>query len=155
MRQSPLQLTEALKMAGIRVTPQRTAVLGVLRDTHEHLSAESVYRRVRQRQPGLSMATVYRTLEMLRDAGLVLEGRLGDDRNFYESNIDPHFHFVCLACHAIEDMAPDRAAELQREIAEESGYQIRWSRLEFFGTCARCAESTETEPRKGAALRPE
>ena len=136
---SPRQLNEALKTAGIRVTPQRMAVFGVLQDSREHLSAESIHLRVRKRQPGLSLATVYRTLEMLRDEGLVLEGRLGDDRNFYESNVDPHFHFVCLSCHAIEEMAPGRAAQLQQELTEESGLRIQWSRLEFFGVCVRCA----------------
>jgi Fur family peroxide stress response transcriptional regulator len=144
MGQTPRQLSKTLQEAGIRVTPQRVAVFGVLRDSREHLSAEDVYQRVRQRQPGLSLATVYRTLEMLRDAGLALEGRLGEGRNFYEANVEPHFHFVCLACHAVEDLAPERAVELQRELAEESGHTVRWSRLDLFGTCASCGGGTPT-----------
>jgi Fur family peroxide stress response transcriptional regulator len=134
----PLPPSQSLRAAGIRVTPQRLAVYGVLRESGDHLSAEMIFRRVRATQPGLSLATVYRTLEMLRDAGLAVEGRLGDSRNFYETNVEPHFHLVCTGCHTVRDLDPEQALRLQREVTERSGYRIRWSRLEFYGSCTDC-----------------
>ena len=140
-------LSHALRASGIRVTPQRLAVFETLSESRDHLSAEAIFQQVRRRQPSLSLslATVYRTLEMLRDAGLVVEGRLGDDRNFYETNVEPHFHLVCLQCHTVEDLDPVKAVRLQQEVMEQTGYRIRWSRLEFFGTCEDCQSGT-TDP---------
>jgi Fur family transcriptional regulator, peroxide stress response regulator len=133
-----IPLSQSLSAAGIRVTPQRLAVYEVLCESGGHLSAETIFQRVRAAQPSLSLATVYRTLEMLRDAGLAVEGRLGDSRNFYETNVEPHFHLVCIGCHTVRDLDPEQAVQLQREVAERSGYRIRWSRLEFYGSCADC-----------------
>jgi Fur family peroxide stress response transcriptional regulator len=143
MDQKSLALSQSLRAAGIRVTPQRLAVYETLRESGDHLSAEALYQRVRQKQPGLSLATVYRTLEMLRDTGLAVEGRLGDDRNFYETNVEPHFHLVCLKCHVVEDLAPEQAVRLQREVMERSGYRIQRSRLEFFGVCRTCQTDSD------------
>ncbi len=131
-------LSQPLRAVGIRVTPQRLAVYEVLRESDDHLSAETIFQRVRATQPSLSLATVYRTLEMLRDAGLAVEGRLGDSRNFYETNVEPHFHLVCIDCHTVQDLDPEQAVRLQREMTERSGYRIRWSRLEFYGSCIDC-----------------
>jgi Fur family peroxide stress response transcriptional regulator len=127
-----------LQSAGVRVTPQRLAVFEELRESGEHLSAEALFRRVKERQPSLSLATVYRTLDMLREAGLIVEGRLGDERNFYEANVEPHFHLICLNCHEVRDLSPEGAEALHREAEANSGYRIHWSRLEFFGTCEAC-----------------
>jgi Fur family peroxide stress response transcriptional regulator len=148
MKHDQNALPRYLREAGIRITPQRLAVFEELRESRDHLSAEALFQRVRRRQPSLSLATVYRTLEMLRDAGLIVEGRMGDDRNFYEANVDPHFHLVCLKCHLIRDLAPERAAELQREVVSQSGYAIRWSRLEFFGTCEECQKHESESERR-------
>ncbi len=135
-----LNWTQRLRRAGIRVTPQRLAIVEALHDSRDHLSAEALLLRVRTRLPGASLATVYRSLDTLRDAGIIHQGRLGEQRNFYETNVEPHFHFVCQRCHAVEDLEPMKADALRREIADTSGHLIRSCRLELFGLCRDCRD---------------
>ena len=97
-------LQKALRSAGRRLTPQRRLILQVLEESSSHLDADALYEQVKARDPEVSLATVYRTLAVLREIGLVETTRLGQDHGHYETVRDaPHYHFTCLKCGEVID----------------------------------------------------
>src|SRR3990172_6705094 len=97
----PPQLADSLHTAGLRLTPQRTLILSILNETDEHLDAEGIYDLARSRLPGLNLATVYRTLAVLKHMGLIEQRYFARDhrREYYEAvGKREHYHFTCLGC---------------------------------------------------------
>ncbi len=133
------ELTARLKERGYRLTPQRMAVLKVLLESKEHPTVEQVYERLKKDMPTTSLATVYKTVTVLKEMGEVLEMGFGDGSNRYDGNKPyPHPHLICIKCRRILD--PDVAgwADLPQQIAERTGYRIVNHRLDFFGICPQC-----------------
>lgn len=95
-----------LALAGLRCTPQRTAVLKYLLSHPRHATAEEIHRAVLRTHPGLAQGTTYKALHALAEAGLVHEMRLLGDPVRYEANTTPHHHFVCDVCGVPEDIPP-------------------------------------------------
>src|SRR5580658_5385278 len=93
---------ELLRKRGYRLTPQRFLIMSVIQDAQEHLSVEQIAERVQQRNPYVSLSTVYRTLELLRELGLVRENHLPGEQPHYEaSEGKAHHHLVCKHCRAV------------------------------------------------------
>jgi Fur family peroxide stress response transcriptional regulator len=133
------ELVDKLASHGLRLTPQRMAVLRILASSREHLNIEEIYARVQRQFPMTSLATIYNTVTMLKDMGEVLELSFGSGGNRYDGNKPtPHPHLVCERCRTVID--PDLPAldELASEIGERTGYQIISHRLDFFGICPQC-----------------
>lgn len=129
---------ERLRAAGIRITGQRWAIYTEVRDSRAHPDAESVFRAVRARIPSVSLDTVYRTLWMLHDLGLVaaMGQRSGGIR--FDGNPERHHHFVCRHCGAIRDFT-DRRLDAVKAPASLAGVgSIRQATVEFQGICASC-----------------
>lgn len=133
------QILEVLRQRGYRITPQRLAVLKILAESKDHPSVEAIYRQVKQDFPTTSLATIYKTVTLLKETGQVLELGFADWGSRYDGNRPfPHPHIICTKCGAIVD--PDFATmqEMTKDMAHQSGYQITHHRLDFFGLCPRC-----------------
>lgn len=136
-------LREKLSQSGHRITPQRLAILEALARS-EHPSAEGIYARVLQCSPTTSLATVYKTLETLRDMGEVLEMEVGDGRRHFDGlRPQPHPHVVCTRCGNIADVEIGDLGGLQDRAAQASGYQLQSQRVEFYGLCASCQQQKD------------
>jgi Fur family peroxide stress response transcriptional regulator len=126
-----------LKSAGHRITPQRLAVARIVLESSEHPSVEEIYRQVRKDFPTTSLATVYNTLERLKEMGEVLELPFSGGSRYDGLNPHPHSHLRCTVCGAIEDLDIDLGSAAE-EVAAKKGYADVHHRLEFYGVCPRC-----------------
>lgn len=134
-------LREIFQESGLRLTSQRRLVLDVLKGCDEHLEADEIYDRAKTRAPGLSLATVYRTLGVLKELGLVEEHRLGEGHSHYEAVQEgPHYHFTCRRCGKVIEFDTPLVAEVRREICEREDVRITQSHLYFVGYCADCQD---------------
>ena len=133
------EIVARLRNGGHRLTPQRMAVLTILTQGHEHPSAEQIYERVRGDFPMTSLATVYKTVSLLKEIGEVLELDFGDHRSHYDGrNPSPHPHLICVRCRTIVDSGTGAPVKLAEELGLETGYQILSHRLDFYGVCPQC-----------------
>lgn len=128
---------EALRARGLRLTEPRRAILDVVRATEAHPSAAAVYRRVRRRLPGVSLATVYRNLRILAAQGLLTE-RPGAAGTRFDGNTSAHDHFTCVVCGRIFDVPPLSGNRLRRAVGSTTGFEVLDHRIEFSGRCGRC-----------------
>jgi Fe2+ or Zn2+ uptake regulation protein len=144
MGDSSERLHEALRAAGRRLTAQRRLIVQVLVESSGHLDADALYDRVKARDPDISLATVYRTLALLRDIGVVEEHRLGEDHSHYEAvRQEPHYHFTCLRCGKVIEFDSPLVAQIERELCEREGVRVTGAHLHISGTCAECTETAE------------
>ncbi len=130
-------LRAKLKSAGYRITPQRLAIIKVLIESREHPSVDQIYRQVRKDFPTTSLATVYNTLECLKEMKEVLELPFSDGARYDGRNPSSHPHLVCTVCGTIEDLDIDLGRTVA-EVAASRGYADVHERLEFYGVCPRC-----------------
>ncbi len=128
-----------LRLNKFRITPQRLAILKVFLNSTEHPSVERVYKQVRADFPTTSLATVYKTVHLLKEIGEILEIGFADGRNRYDGlKPYPHPHLICMKCKAIIDPKLSNLDHLTSEVEQASGYQILSHQLEFFGICPAC-----------------
>jgi len=133
------KMINRLKEEGFRLTPQRVAVVKILASNEEHLSAEKIYERVRADFPFTSLATIYKTVTLLKQLGEVMELGFVDDSNRFDgARPYPHPHLICTKCRRILDPDLPVLSELPRELAKKTGYHILNHRLDFFGVCPEC-----------------
>jgi Fur family ferric uptake transcriptional regulator len=128
----------------MRITPQRRLVLDILSRANDHLDANDIYERGRRHDQRLSLSTVYRTLGMLKDTGVVRELHLDGEQHHYELvGRDEHAHLVCLECGRVievESIAFARAAET---VGQAHGFQVAMAQVELAGYCAECRRRRE------------
>jgi Fur family ferric uptake transcriptional regulator len=136
--------TRTLQDLGYRLTPQRTLVWDVLRLQDAHLSADEVCQKVQEHFPHVNISTVYRTLDLLVDLGLVRETCLGPNRRFYEVEEDiPHHHLVCNTCGRVIHIHDEDLGGLAASLLAVEGFAAR--EVTAFGVCRPCRElETET-----------
>ena len=130
-----------LREQGYRLTPQRLAILDVLRNNHGHLNPTEIYQRVSQDIPGLTEATVYRTLNFLAEQGLVLVAHLGRGRLVYELAEHDHHHLICRQCGDMREIDHLELKELYKQFLNNTGYQINTIHATFFGHCPECLKN--------------
>jgi Fe2+ or Zn2+ uptake regulation protein len=136
-------LRHALEMRGQRCTAQRAAVYRFLYATDAHPTAEEVFRRVRSELPGISLATVYKSLETLVACGLAQKLGYGDASARYDGRTDPHSHARCLGCGRIADVpGAIPATEQLRFDHHARPFRVTGIRLELTGYCAECDPGT-------------
>ena len=139
-------LHQAIASSGLRMTRQRQAILDVLRQSPAHLDAEALHDRVRQQNPRISLATVYRTLALLKEFGLVQEHRLGEEHGHFEAAPQaPHYHFTCLKCHKVIEFKAPALQRVVREVAAKESVQITNVHLLLSGYCADCQPGSVEE----------
>ncbi len=131
---------DTLKNNGIRMTPQRHAILTYLFQTKSHPTADEIYKALEKEYPSMSVATVYNNLRVFREAGLVQELSFGDDSSRFEANSSIHYHVVCRECGHIEDFFYPCLTDLEKLAAKRTGFTIESHRVELYGLCASCQE---------------
>jgi len=130
-----------LRQRACRITPQRVAILKIFLSSDEHPSVERVYEQVRVDFPTTSLATVYKTVALLKEIGEILEISFADGRNRYDGlKPYPHPHLICTRCKSIMDPEVSLLEQLQAEVAQSSGYLVLSHQLEFFGICPACQQ---------------
>ena len=142
----------ALHARGERLTPQRLLVLDALHGADGHQTAEAIFEQVRARYPYVNLATVYRTLNWLRDRGLITETDLGGGQTEYEALGERrHHHLICLGCGERREFADELVAPLAASLRERYGFAPRLDHLAVFGTCAACQEAAMNETEAGSS----
>lgn len=124
------------------MTPQRLAILRILSENEGHPSAEMIYQKVKVDFPTTSLATVYKTVTLLKELGEVLELGFAEGSNRYDgTNPHPHPHLICMKCSQIVDPSLDSLEEMTHELIKETGFKIVNHRLDFFGICPDCQKN--------------
>jgi Fe2+ or Zn2+ uptake regulation protein len=139
MSESKDHLRDAFRAAGRRLTVQRRLVLEVLEASDEHLDAEALYDQAKLQGSNISLATVYRTLAVLKEMGMVEEHRLGEEHGHYESVREgPHYHFTCLGCGRVIEFDSPLVAQVEQELCRREGVCVTSAHLHLSGYCAQC-----------------
>lgn len=137
MAQRTAEIIETLKAKRLRVTPQRFAVYANLLDRTDHPTAEQILTDLNQDGPISSQATIYNSLQALRQVGLVREVLLGEGVCRYDANVDPHHHFRCRCCGAIEDIPWQQLQNI--DISQvRAGLQVDGYEVTVHGVCENC-----------------
>jgi Fur family peroxide stress response transcriptional regulator len=133
------EMITKLREGGYRITPQRLAVLKILSVSEGHPSVERIYQQVKPDFPTTSLATVYKTVGLVKGLGEVLELEFSDGSNRYDGNNPyPHPHLICIKCKKIVDPNPTSLTDMTRELISDTGFDIITHRLDFFGICPDC-----------------
>ena len=132
----------SLKQRGVRLTRQLQILLELIDRTGEHLDAERLYQMAKAQDPKLNRVTVYRTLKMLKEGGLVDELDLmhyGGDQHYYETRLkQEHAHVICLRCGKVEEFFGEPLQRLRKQIESHFGFQVLLARTEVGGYCSHC-----------------
>lgn len=124
--------------AGVRMTPQRIAILHEVRDAGGHMTAGEIYERVREKNPTVAYGTVYRTLHLLAEHGVILEFPFGDQASRFDGRTERHDHVHCTVCGHLADVDVPSAL-LARHVAEEqTGFSVEAHQTIFSGVCPTC-----------------
>ena len=135
---------QELNVSGLRITNQRASILEIIRRGQGHLDADEVYRLAREKQPRLSLSTVYRTLQTLKKLGLVEEVHFDETHHHYEAKSPAeHHHLVCLGCGRVVEFHYSLARLVKRNIAEAKDFKITGSEVRMTGYCPRCLQERE------------
>ena len=133
---------QAINVAGLRITSQRALILEVIRQGQGHLDADELYRRARERQPRLSLSTVYRTLQTLKKLGLVEELHFDEAHHHYEVKPSAeHHHLVCLDCGRVIEFNRPLSRYIKRNVPEAKDFDIIETEVRMSGYCAKCRRS--------------
>jgi len=138
MQEPVNQIVQTLREKGLRVTPQRFAVYANLLGRADHPTAEQILGDLNQDAPTSSQATVYSSLQALRDVGLIREVLLEQGICRYDANVGPHHHFRCQSCGAIEDIAWEQFQSIRLEQLRP-GLQVEDYEVTVRGRCDNCA----------------
>ena len=135
------QLVAALRARGQRVTSQRLLILDALREADRHVSAEQVLGAVSQRLPGLSLPTVYATLELFEEMGIVRRVSAGRGAVLFDPRREPHHHLVCRVCGRVEDLDVSPRLDAVASAAQRSGFEPDATEVVVRGRCKTCVQS--------------
>jgi len=131
-------IVDSLRNQGFRITPQRVAIVQYIMNTDSHPSADDLYKAIKKKYPMVSLATVYKTLELLGKIGVVKQLSFPDGSR-YDANTDGHINLVCWNCGKIEDINDEKSLEvLESNVAKKSKYKILGRRFELYGYCNEC-----------------
>jgi Fur family transcriptional regulator, ferric uptake regulator len=130
---------QVLRGAGLRVTRQRMAVLELLKDRREALSAQEVYLEFRSRGEPIGLSTVYRTLMSLEEAGLLDAVPRDGEQAFRSCSTDHHHHLICTRCNAVQELEAAVVEQWVDTVARVHAFEVTGHRADIYGVCSRCA----------------
>jgi Fur family ferric uptake transcriptional regulator len=135
-------IQESLKQRGVRLTRQRRLLLDLIDRSGLHLDAESLFQMAKEKDPKLNRVTVYRTLKLLKEGGLVDELDLAHfegDQHYYETRMkQEHAHIICLRCGRVEEFFGEELRRLRAQVESQFGFEIMFARTEVGGYCSHC-----------------
>jgi Fur family transcriptional regulator, ferric uptake regulator len=137
-------LMKELAARGVRMTAQRRLLVSIIQDSPRHLDAATLLAIAKKQDPDIDRATVYRTLGLLKNRGLIDEldlMHIQGEKHYYEAKTNrDHCHMACFRCGAIMEYTSSSFEKLKEEMVKQSGFQIRVVRLEVGGFCKRCQQ---------------
>lgn len=144
-------IIKTFRNSGYRATPQRIAISRYILSNNEHPTAQKTYLEVRKTHPTVSLSTVYNTIKILKETGLVLELNLPQGETRFDPFIEPHAHLLCQQCGGISDWVDPMMPELIAKASAEANFVVTESVFELKGVCEGCRKKGETAPTKAAA----
>ncbi len=133
-----------IKEGGYKLTPQRQAVVDAIDLTHERFTPDDIYAAIQGKYPDIGLVTIYRTLNILAELGLVCEVHTGKRRSYVMRRpLGHHHHLVCLYCGTVVDFTNCNLDELEDKLSGETGFKIEGHLLEFSGCCRECLNKSE------------
>ena len=136
------RLISRLKESDYRLTPQRVELIRLITTSNDHPSASRLYNQIKTQFPTMSLATVYKTLDLLKELEEVLEIDLRDDSHYDGNHPEPHPHLICSKCNKIVDGEMDIDQGLIRKLERASGYTILRPQISFYGLCPDCKKES-------------
>ncbi len=133
------QALEQLKSTGVRMTPQRHAILSFLMNSMTHPTADEIYKSLSPAFPSMSVATIYNNLRLFVDAGFVRELTYGDDSSRFDADLSEHYHAICRSCGKIVDFDYPPLTDVEAEASRQTGFSVEGHRMEVYGQCAECS----------------
>ena len=138
------EVQKILRSVGLKVTPQRSAILGILMESKNHPGVEDLYKEIKQNHPSISLATVYKTVYTLKEKGLVQELPVSFNKVAYDGNVDFHPHLVCSSCNTIVDLPSFNQSIPEawlREASSRHDYHVDSASVILYGVCPECKEN--------------
>ena len=133
-------VTNMLRDRGFKVTPQRLAIYDILAKTKAHPSAEMIFSELQPLYPTMSLATVYKTIDILNEIGLVQILNVGEDSFRYDAETDNHPHVRCLDCNRVDDLHGADVSAFVDTVSSSTSYQLTGQQFYFFGICPECQQ---------------
>lgn len=133
-------VTSLLRDKGFKVTPQRLAIYNVLEETKAHPSAEMIFNQLQPLYPTMSLATVYKTIEILKEIDLVQILNVGEDSFRYDADTSDHAHIVCTACGRVDDVHGMDSSSFVSAVADRTKYKVNGQQFYFYGVCPDCQQ---------------
>ncbi len=132
-----------IRHKGLRFTPEREIIVREIFEIHDHFDVDELYLRLRNKGKKLSKASIYRTIPLLIDCGLIQEVYHEDGHMHYEHiyGHEPHAHLRCLGCRRVDEFVDQRLKEIENEASERYGYRFTSFRFELIGYCPECLQS--------------
>jgi Fe2+ or Zn2+ uptake regulation protein len=140
------EVEDLLRKSGHKITSQRLAIIKIVMESQELLSPAALYTRVQQIDPEVGEVTVYRTLNILSELGLVCIVHTGENTHSYIScPPEHHDHLICSRCGKVVDFMNCNVSDLEKRLMSETGFAIKEHRLDFYGTCRQCKKNSNAE----------
>lgn len=130
-------------MKKLRMTHQREVILQELKKCKTHPSADELYERVKKKLPRISLATVYRNLEILSETGAINKIEISGRQKRFDWELDKHNHIYCVQCHRVDNIEMDIQEQPSLRPADKRGYQVEGCRVEFYGYCPICLKKNK------------
>lgn len=150
-------IEQTLKDRGVRLTRQRRVLLDLIDSSGKHLDADTLYQMAKEKDPKLNRVTVYRTLKMLKESGLVDELDLAHfegEKHYYETRLKrEHAHIICLRCGRVEEFFGEQLNAVKGQISSQFGFEIVFSRTEVGGYCSHCQVLRASDAVQAAGVR--
>ena len=148
-----MDLKERLKENGYKLTTQRRVILDVVNEnTGKHLSSEDIFDSVKDKYPEIGLATVYRTLQLLEEVGIISKINFDDGCNRYElanpGKQHSHHHLICMSCDKVIEVQEDLLDSIEKEISEKNNFIIMDHNLKFYGYCSECKNKNKNKDKK-------
>jgi Fur family peroxide stress response transcriptional regulator len=141
---SDISIINALRKKGYKATSQRIAICHLALSSREHPTAQKIYRDVKRLHPTVSLATVYKTLQVLRELRLVQELAFPQEETRFDSNAAPHVNTVCLRCGSISDVNVQVLRNVVARAVSRIRFTVTGQRFDVYGVCDKCAKRRET-----------
>lgn len=141
MSHHQLDYVTSLRAQGFRVTPQRQTILDAVCAGEGHTTLPEIYARVQAVSPAINLATVYRTLDFLLQAGLIVTADIGGQTVYEIAGTTPHHHLACHACGRVEQIDPDLVQVFFRAVAQAHAFDVEMHHLVLTGRCRQCRSS--------------
>jgi Fur family transcriptional regulator, ferric uptake regulator len=146
------EITKRLHKAGHKVTPQRLTIISVILESAELLTPAAVFKKVQAKDSQIGEVTVYRTLNILAETGLVCVLHTdGNVQSYIGRPTEHHDHLICSGCGKVVNFTDCNILDLEKRLKTETGFNIREHRLDIYGTCGQCSTKKSNKGQASAA----